>query len=317
MSDGKETPPEADEVDEGAGAEQPTGPLAGERLAEARREKQITVTEIAKELHLDEAKVRAIERNEFDVLGAPVFAKGHLRKYADIVGASIDDVLADYYQLDRTVSAPPVVTGQPRLEREFSPGPWIIAGLIVAFALIAWWYFGLREPAPDAPQRSEPVTQPATVPDDPDAGGPAPQQPSDAGPDSGVDELPGGEGSAASAIAMDGMPDAAAEELDNTAALAPAESAPAAAAAPPADGEVRLEVRFSGDCWTEISDANGERLFFNLGRSGRTVTVSGAAPLSVLFGNADNVDLRVNGAAYEIPAASRRGDTARLSLASP
>ncbi len=58
------------------------GPMAGERLRQARHEQQISVLEVAKELHLDEPKVRALERNEFDVLGAPVFAKGHLRKYA-------------------------------------------------------------------------------------------------------------------------------------------------------------------------------------------------------------------------------------------
>ena len=40
--------------------------MAGERLAEARRDSQIGVIDIAKELHLDEHKVRALERNEFD-----------------------------------------------------------------------------------------------------------------------------------------------------------------------------------------------------------------------------------------------------------
>ncbi|MDH3374021.1 MAG: helix-turn-helix domain-containing protein, partial [Gammaproteobacteria bacterium] len=80
---------------------EPEGPRGGERLAEARRKQQISVLEIAKELHLDEAKVRALERNEFDVLGAPVFAKGHLRKYAQLVGVDPADVFADYYQMTR------------------------------------------------------------------------------------------------------------------------------------------------------------------------------------------------------------------------
>ena len=71
------------------------GPVGGERLAEARREQQISVLEIAKELHLDEHKGRALERNEFDVLGAPVFAKGHLKKYSQLVGVNADDVMAD------------------------------------------------------------------------------------------------------------------------------------------------------------------------------------------------------------------------------
>ena len=38
---------------------------------------------------------RALERNEFDVLGAPVFAKGYLRKYAQLVHVNSDDVLAE------------------------------------------------------------------------------------------------------------------------------------------------------------------------------------------------------------------------------
>ncbi len=46
---------------------------------------------MAKELHLDEPKVQALEENQFDVLGAPVFAKGHLRKYAELVGVPVDD----------------------------------------------------------------------------------------------------------------------------------------------------------------------------------------------------------------------------------
>ncbi len=88
-------------------------PVAGERLRVARREHNISVQDIAKELHLDEPKVRALEKNQFDVLGAPVFAKGHLRKYADLVGVSVDDVMTDYYQMNRSVGAPPVV-GTPR-----------------------------------------------------------------------------------------------------------------------------------------------------------------------------------------------------------
>jgi ribosome-binding protein aMBF1 (putative translation factor) len=52
------------------------GPVGGERLRAARRANDISVRDVAKELHLDEYKVRALEKNEFDVLGAPVFAKG-------------------------------------------------------------------------------------------------------------------------------------------------------------------------------------------------------------------------------------------------
>ena len=83
------------------------GLLAGQRLAEARRAHDITIAEIAKELHLDESKVQALEENQFEALGAAVFAKGHLRKYAELVGMPIDDLLADYYRLNRSMGAPP------------------------------------------------------------------------------------------------------------------------------------------------------------------------------------------------------------------
>ena len=86
---------------------------------------------------------------------------------------------------------------------------------------------------------------------------------------------------------------------------------------PVAEDQIQLVVTFSADCWTEISDAGGRRLFFEMGRSGTSVEVSGEAPLSVLFGNADSVSLRVNGADYSIAAADRRGRTAHLTLYTP
>ena len=59
----------------------------------------------------------------------------------------------------------------------------------------------------------------------------------------------------------------------------------------------------------------GRRLFFGLGTDGRTVELSGEAPFNVLFGNADYVSVRVNGAERAISAAERRGNTARLTIA--
>ena len=118
-----------------------THDVGGERLAEARREQQISVLEIAKELHLDESKVRALERNEFDVLGAPVFAKGHLRKYAELVGVPIEDVLTDYYQLNRSTGAPPVVGPTRTQPSDVKVGPWI--AIVVAVVILGagvWWF---------------------------------------------------------------------------------------------------------------------------------------------------------------------------------
>jgi len=279
---------EIDKPDRAAPQDERRGPQAGERLAEARRRQQISVLEIAKELHLDEPKVRALEQNDFDVLGAPVFAKGHMRKYAQLVGVDFDDVLADYYHLNRSAGMPPVVLERRKRSRNLSPGPWIAGIIIVLIALSAYWLLAaspvstVGNTSSDVPGESSPPTEslPPTIAD-------------------------------SSASSAAGEPLATASIGDDVAAQ---EIAAGPSRLPVGGDQVHLVVAFSADCWTEISDADGRRLYFEMGRSGETVEVSGAAPLSVLFGNADAVSLRVNGADYSIATAERRGQTVQLTL---
>ncbi len=289
---------EIDKPDRAAPEDERRGPQAGERLAEARRRQQITVLEIAKELHLDEPKVRALEQNDFDVLGAPVFAKGHMRKYAQLVGVDFDDVLADYYHLNRSAGMPPVVLERRKRSRNFSPGPWIAGIIIVLIAMIVYWLLAagpgsfVEGTSSEVPGESSPpllvdgTTLPAT----------------ELLPPMVADE---------SASPAAGQPLATVSVGDDVAAQEIAAEPPQL---PVAGDQVHLLVTFSADCWTEISDADGRRLYFEMGRSGESVEVSGAAPLSVLFGNADAVSLRVNGADYSIAAGDRRGQTVQLTL---
>ena len=270
------------------------GPLAGERLAAARRELEITILDVAKELHLDEPKVRALERNDFDVLGAPVFAKGHLRKYAQLVGVPIEDVLADYYTLNRATGAPPLVARVRKPEQTLSPGPWIAVIIVVLIAAAAYWYFVVRQPAQN--------TRPAEP----------------------AETTPAVEAESVDAAPLEGAVPVQEEVLDTTtnevAAGAVSESTPATpepVPQPVAEGMVRLSVTFSDDCWTEIPDATGEQLFVGSGTAGRSITVEGSDPLSALFGKAEAVTLEVNGVNREIAASERRGDTARMTITAP
>ncbi|MGB5258708.1 MAG: RodZ domain-containing protein [Woeseiaceae bacterium] len=280
MSDARDKPTE-----EGATDEEPKGPIGGERLAAARREQQVSVLEIAKELHLDEPKVRALERNEFDVIGAPVFAKGHLRKYAQLVGVDEADVMADYYQLNRTAGIPPLVSHRRRPRREMSPGPWIAVVVVLVVVATAYWWITtprpvVSEPAGDLPVQTE-----------------MPEVPAD------VEQVPAEVGEDDSAIL---------QSVDDATRASAAETAEGPTLG---DGQMRVLLTYSGDCWTEITDAGGRRLFFDLGKDGRTVELSGEAPFNALFGNADNVRILVNGSERVIAAAERRGRTARLSIA--
>ena len=96
-----------------------------------------------------------------------------------------------------------------------------------------------------------------------------------------------------------------------------AEPEPATSEPQVADNEVRLSLEFSGDCWTEISDATGRRLFFEMGRAGDTVSLAGAAPFEVLFGNVDNVAVQVNGSDFQLSSTNPGGRTARMTIMTP
>lgn len=286
-----------DEQDKAGEEEVETGsdePRGGERLAKARRERQISVHEVAKELHLDEHKVRALERNDFEILGAPVFAKGHLRKYAQLVGVNEDDLFADYYQLTRQDSAPPIIVGRRRSRQELSPGPWIAVIIVIIVAAAAYWWFAVFSAGAGAPTQpaAEPVEeallqQPRSV----DAPPPAVPETAPAEPESYA-----------------GVGDSA-PEPEPVASDEPATASPAAD-----DGQVTLGLTFSGDCWTEISDATGRRLYFDMGRSGQSVQLTGTAPFAALFGNVDNVAVTLDGRDYAVTSNSPGSRTARLTL---
>jgi cytoskeleton protein RodZ len=285
MSEESDDSPEEKPEAEGA------APLCGERLAQARREQQITVLEVAKELHLDEPKVRAMERNEFEVLGAPVFAKGHLRKYAHLVGVDEDDVFADYYAMTRSEAMPPIVARRKNISHEISPGPWIAVITVIVVAASAYWWLALREPGapaePSQPEQSQPEqTEPEVLQ-------PQQLQPEQLQPD---------EIEPAADVLVEAQ-----DEIVEVATLA--EDAPQ-----PSPDQLRLSLKFSGECWTEISDADGRRLFYNMGRDGQTVELSGKAPVSALFGNADNVEVLVNNSVYSLPTPDSSNRTVRVAI---
>ncbi|MDX1403035.1 MAG: DUF4115 domain-containing protein [Woeseiaceae bacterium] len=274
---------------------QSSGPLGGERLAAARRAHEISATDIAKELHLDELKIRALEKNDFAVLGAPVFAKGHLRKYAELVGVPVDDVLADYYELNRSAGAPPVVGPvRKKAPRDIAWGTWI--GAILALLIVLgglYWFFAqgpslslthttpevsTSEPTPQRPverQLTVAADAPATVPD-------------------ADEEIP------ANALASLSPPGESLQDAAETTQLP----------------QVNVELVYSGDCWTEVTDASGRSLWYDLGTEGRVVTLSGDEPLQVVLGASDNVSIAVNGRDFPIPDAARRGRMARLTISS-
>lgn len=283
-----------DKSSEESSAVEESGPLCGERLAEARREQQISLLEVAKELHLDEPKVRALERNEFDMLGAPVFAKGHLRKYAQLVGVDEDDVFSDYYSMTRTEAMPPIIALRKKARHEMSPVPWISVIAVIIVAAAAYWWFAVRD------------TGTAFVPTQPEQSQTEQAQPEDVQPQPEAEQI--------QPEPQPQEPESSAADIAQPEEQLVAETASTVAAPQATDDQLRLSLLFSGECWTEISDADGRRLFFSMGHDGQSVELSGKAPITALFGNADNVEVQVNNSAYSLPEPDSSNRTVRVAI---
>lgn len=152
-------------------------PTPGELLQRQRERSGLTLERAAQDLHLDTWVIEAIETNRFSALGAPVFAKGHLRKYAAMLGVPVEEVLRRYERIAEGVDSPSLIPAahgsMPRRSISFSPWYLVVIAVLVVGGIVAWWVlapnFG-RDPAgPQAPA-SETAT-PLAAPQTPAASG--------------------------------------------------------------------------------------------------------------------------------------------------
>ena len=71
-------------------------PSFGSWLRRQRELREISLREVAEVTKISLRYLEALEQDEFDVLPAPVFAKGFLRQYAGYVGLNPDEVVNSY-----------------------------------------------------------------------------------------------------------------------------------------------------------------------------------------------------------------------------
>jgi cytoskeleton protein RodZ len=243
-----------------AGPDTPGGMLRAER-----ERRGYSVQHTAEEMHLDTRVIEALEANRFEELGAPVYARGHLRKYATILGLSAATVLARYEALggmpvDPTPIPTTLATPVRVVERRrVSKLPLWIAAAIAIVAGLAWLVFELLQSREaDSATRRE-VAAPAVV-----------QQPT------------------------------VSEPVAETAAPV-AQAAPQAPPPQTVAGEVRLRLEFTEPSWTEVYDASGKRRMFDMGTPGRVRTVAGTPPLRVSLGLVSAVSAQVNDRPIVVP----------------
>lgn len=90
----------------------------------------------------------------------------------------------------------------------------------------------------------------------------------------------------------------------------PQPAAPVKAAAAPSG---KLSLRFSGDSWVEVKDADGKVVYSKLAHGGAVEEVVGKAPLTVVVGNASAAQLSFNGRPVDL-APHAKANVAKLTL---
>jgi len=140
----------------------------GARLRAAREKRALTVLQAAEKLHVDARVLEALEAENFAPLGADVYVRGHLRRYAELLGESPAQ-LQDLYANAAPVARPDL-TRIPRGERTPGGARWQMPALLtvvaVALAGLVWWLLTLPGTAP------RPVSGPTRVAAATDEGAP-------------------------------------------------------------------------------------------------------------------------------------------------
>ncbi|WP_278412140.1 RodZ domain-containing protein [Stutzerimonas kunmingensis] len=323
----------------------PMGNNPGETLRIAREEKGWPLSAVAQQLNLTERSLARIEAGDFSQLPGHTFARGYVRAYAKLLGLDQNRLVQEFDLHTGTNASGSNVNSLGRIEepgrlsRSFMRFFGFALLLLLAAVAWYWWQERMAREATTPPvsalerievegadgtteihlldradegaeqQSEQPVEQTAPLADSNESEAIESEQQAPANSDvQGTITEPAGE--AAQSLPLT-LPDSPTQGADATASPAPTSASNNTA--PPVAGEAQLELSFTADCWTRVSDADGRVLFSALAKAGTTRAVSGKAPLDVHLGYARGAQLSYNGEAVNL-ASHMRGETARLKL---
>ncbi|KJZ64777.1 RodZ domain-containing protein [Pseudomonas fluorescens] len=324
----------------------------GETLRQARESNGWSLAEVALKLNLTVNSLSNLEAGAFDKLPGHTFARGYIRAYAKLLGMDQAVLVQQFDQSTGTDSQGSNVHSLGRIEEPVRVSHTIlrIVSLLLLIAVIGggfvWWQdqtslrtkdltslspehvevegadgttqiHPLDEPEdqavaegqaegttalalPQAENSSEaPAEAEATAPAAQVAPAPTPVAPAH---------------STAPVVATPAAPAPTAPVVSTppaTASVTPTIPAPAAAA--PVGGQGQVQLQFTADCWTQVTDGAGKVLLSGLKRKGENVSVSGKPPFTVRLGFARGAQVSYNGQVVDV-APFTSGETARLKL---
>nr|WP_312230088.1 RodZ domain-containing protein [Pseudomonas sp.] len=312
----------------------------GEALRAARESRGWSVAEVATQLNLTPMRLSQLEAGEFEKLPGNTFSRGYIRAYAKLLGLEQAPLVADFDQFTGSNATGASVHALGRIEEPTRYSQSILR--LVSFLLLLgvggacfyWWQdqgwqlddlknVGMGHVEVEGADGSTQI-HPLDEPEDqavaaaqsqgtelPLPGVPAEQTeaPSETPPATATELL---EQTPPAQQAAPAQQAPTAPAAPSAQAQAPA-SAAAQSQAPVAAGEGLVSLKFTADCWVQVTDASGKVIASGLKRAGDSLDARGKAPMELRLGFARGAQVTYNGAAVDVtPHIS--GETARLKL---
>lgn len=257
----------------------------GHRLMQARLARQLTIEEVAGQLHLQARHLDALEQQDLSRLPGPSYICGYLRSYAKFLHLPSNEIVENYPGVREHIAGvkSTVVSTKLYTPRSFDlagPRPaWLGAvGMLAALLLIGWLVFQMSGKS-TGPELATATTRQVVTNPSPKVA-PPPERSSDpVAPLQPLQESP--------------------EPLNTV-------SADVIAALPPSTPVAALVLEFSGDSWVEIYDAGERRLVYEAVHAGETRVIKGQAPFKLMLGAVKSVQVRLNGVRFDMAPHQQR-----------
>ncbi len=254
----------------------------GQILRKERETKNLSLDSVAGVTRISLENLKALEKDDFRAISAPIFARGFLRTYASHLGLDPKEILARYEsQIDLVKLSPKIKESAPERSKR-SSSKYLVFVFLIVIGVAAGFYLFQQAPAP--PTASLPA---APVPAPPTADVQPPPSPTPASP-----------------------------EKVSVTPPAPVEKPPAAAPEPKEEEKAKerrhvLRAVAREKTWMRVKP-DDQPVSDVLLQPGQTASWFARRRFDVIIGNAGGADLSLNGA--PLGPLGKSGEVVNLTL---
>ncbi len=309
--------------------EQSSSPVSpGRLLSDAREGAGLSQKEVADKLHITVHYVRSIEQDAYEKLPGAIFAKGYIKRYAEILNLDVEQTLDTFenYQQDQQEQRNEVTRIHARKNRARNRNFAIASVLAFVALFVGLWAWNTMsvEVAPVADNRARNDVigdRISSAMEQEDASLPAAAEPQ-------------AESSSTSRDASSNLEPGSVEALEDSAANQSYSAIPSTTAtgsttsqgaeseddqeitviAISNEGDDVLRVSFDDDSFIQVNDDSANRIYRGTLGRGEVLEITADGPFDVLIGDAPLTHMTLNGAEVDVMESVRIDNSARLTV---